>query len=80
VDESSVKVNRNEYSFLVWLAMLGGIEKIIKTYFSRLINVISDKIFMNAILRDLFYVKFRKEGDVEGILRDGAGEQLDPEK
>lgn len=60
--------------------MLGGIEKIIKTYFSRLINVISDKIFMNAILRDLFYVKHRKEDDIEGILRDGAGEQLDPDK
>jgi hypothetical protein len=57
--------------------MLGGIEKIIKTYFGHLINAISDKVFKNAILSDLFFVKQRKESDELGERKQKAGAEGD---
>lgn len=46
--------------------MLGGIEKIIKTYFGHLIDAISDKVFKLEILSDLFFVKSRTDNDKAG--------------
>lgn len=68
-DNLKVSIKRNEYSILVWLAMLGGIQKLIKTYFVKLTDAISRKFFLNAILRDLFFIKSRRTGESDSIER-----------
>jgi len=75
LDEMAVNYTRNEYSLFVWLAMLGGIQKIIKTYFGRLIGVLAGRKFINEMLTELFYVKRRAPTDVEGERKsDVAGD------
>lgn len=66
LDDQKMIVNRAEYSFFVWLAMLGGITKIIRKYCGLLTDAISRKMFVNSILSDIFFVKDRKEFDIEG--------------
>ena len=61
-----VTIERNEYDFLVWLAMLGGIQKLLKSYISYATNGISKQVFKNSILGDLFFIKDRQANDVEG--------------
>jgi len=69
-DDLSLTVNRSEYSFFVWLAMLGGISKIIKQYCAIITDAVSKKMFLNSILKDLFFVKSRAEDDEAGEKRD----------
>ena len=72
LDMLKITIKRNEYDFLVWLAMLGGIQKLIKAYFSKATYQIANQVFKNSLLSDLFFVKHRNDDakrghvDVEG--------------
>jgi len=69
-DNLTLTVTRSEYSFFVWLAMLGGISKIIKQYCAFITDAVSRKMFVNSVLSDLFFIKDRKEHDEEGKRRN----------
>jgi len=71
-DNLTLTVTRSEYSFWVWLAMLGGISKIIKQYCAFITDAVSRKMFVNSILSNLFFVKDRKDHDEEGIRREAT--------
>jgi hypothetical protein len=57
MENQKLVVTRSEYSFLVWLAMLGGIQKIVRSYFHFLTDAVSKKFFLNSILGDIFFIK-----------------------
>ena len=70
LDDLKLTVKRAEYSFFVWLAMLGGITKIIRQYCAYITDAVSRKTFINSILHELFFVKDRKANDVEAHRRE----------
>jgi hypothetical protein len=55
----------SRFSFMVWLALLGGIRASMTWYFHIVASAISRKILMNNILQDLFYIKNRQDNDKE---------------
>jgi len=50
--------------------MLGGIQKIVRSYCRFLTDAVSRKMFTNSILADIFFVKERKAYDLEGERRN----------
>jgi len=74
-DNLTLTVTRSEYSFFVWLAMLGGISKIIKTYCAFITDAVSRKMFVNSILSNLFFVKERKDHEEEGVRREAMSRE-----
>ena len=60
-----VKIIRHNYSFLVWFAMLGGLQATITAYFLRVSKAVSRQVFMNSVLQDIFYIKHRSAVDKE---------------
>jgi hypothetical protein len=64
--------DRKEYSFVTWFALLGGVTKVFVSYFRKMTTAVSKKLFENAILSDLFFVKRRNSEDTE-FTNKGAG-------
>ena len=49
-DELNVRIIRHEYTWLLWLAMLGGIQGAFGSYFRRIAIAVSRRIFMDKVL------------------------------
>ena len=62
----NVKKVQHNYSFLVWVALLGGLIGSVRSYFLVIATAVSRTMLMNAILQDIFYVKTREAGQEEG--------------
>jgi hypothetical protein len=54
-------VTRHEYTFITWVAVLGGLFSAFGNYISKITHAISKKVFMNSVLGDLFFQKKRHQ-------------------
>jgi hypothetical protein len=62
----NVNIIRHDYTLLAWLAILGGLQGAFGSYFARVALGVSRRMFMDSVLKDIFYIKKRTSDDEEG--------------
>jgi hypothetical protein len=65
MEDMEVIYTRYEFTFVMWFALLGGVTKGFNSYFRKMTTAVSKKLFEDAILTDLFFVKKRVNRDTE---------------
>jgi len=65
LDDVSIKIARNEYTFDMWFAAIGGIENMYSRIFGIMVWSMTYKTFINAVLGSLFLMKKHRDPEDE---------------
>jgi len=76
LDLNQRKYTRSSYSFITWFALLGGVTQVFRVYFKQITVAVTKKLFENAILSDLFFVKKRSGVDQEFLEKERMLDKL----
>ena len=61
MDDIKVNIVRNEYTFEMWFAAIGGLESMYRRIFGIMVWGVTYKSFINAVLGTLFYMKKNRD-------------------
>ena len=67
LDSKKYEVTEFNYTFLMWLASIGGIAKSIHFSLATFVAIVKEPMFVRAVLGNLFMLKRRGEKDEEDI-------------